>query len=97
MIKLKAELMIVINEGSSSEDLLDIEKRTKELLDEDVVNAIKTGKTTTFLRMRDQASKVFLNLENAKKGYNEVIRLNKDNPNYTQHRLKVMGMQGWCQ
>ena len=27
-------------------------------------------------------SKAFLNLENAKKGYNEVILLNKDNPNY---------------
>ena len=30
----------------------------------------------------ERPSKAFLNLENAKKGYNEVILLHKDNPNH---------------
>ena len=31
----------------------------------------------------ERPSKAFLNLENAKKGFNEVILLNKDNPKYS--------------
>ena len=34
------------------------------------------------LALNERPSKAFLNLENAKKGYNEVILLNKDNSNY---------------
>ena len=52
--RLKAELMLVINEVGSSEEILDIESRIKELVDEDVVNALKNRKSTTFLRMRGQ-------------------------------------------
>ena len=41
----------------------------------------KTGKNYSILE-DERPSKAFLNLENAKKGYNEVILLSKDNPNY---------------
>ena len=53
--KLKAELTTVINEGGSSEEMLDIENQIKELVDEDIVKDLKTEKSTTFLKMRDQA------------------------------------------
>ena len=39
--KLKAELTIVINEGGSSEEILNIESQIQEHVDEDVVNALK--------------------------------------------------------
>ena len=35
---------LVINESGSSEEILDIESRIKELVDEVVMNALKTGK-----------------------------------------------------
>ena len=53
--KLKVNLRIVIDEGGSSEEILDIESQIRELVDEDVMSALKTGKTTAFLRMRGQA------------------------------------------
>ena len=43
--------------------------------------ALKNRKNYSILE-DERPSKAFLNLENAKKGYNEVILLNKDNPNY---------------
>ena len=79
--KFKAELSIVIKEGGSSEEILDIESRIKELVDDDVVKALKNRKNYNILEDEIQ-SKAFLNLENSKKGYDEVILLNKDNPNY---------------
>ena len=42
--KLKHELMIVINEGGSSEEILDIESLIKELVDDDVMKALKNRK-----------------------------------------------------
>ena len=53
--ELKAKLTIVINEGGNSEKILDIKSQIKELVDEEVMNALKKGKTKTFLKMRDQA------------------------------------------
>ena len=41
MNKLKVKLMIVINEGGKSEEILDIESQIKELVDEDVIMALK--------------------------------------------------------
>ena len=79
--KLKQELMIVINEGGSSEEILDIESQIKELVDEDDVNALKNRKNYIILE-DERPSKAFLNLENAKRGYNEVILLNKANPEF---------------
>ena len=47
--KLKAELTIVINECGSSEEILDIESQIKELVDEDVMNALKNRKNYNIL------------------------------------------------
>ena len=49
--KLKAELTIVMKEGVRSEEILDIESCNKELVDMDVVNALKNRKNyNIFLR-----------------------------------------------
>ena len=53
----------------------------RELVDEDVMSALKNRKNYSILE-DERPSKAFLNLENAKKGYNEVILLNKTNPNF---------------
>ena len=68
--KLKQELMIVINEGGSSEEILDIESQIKELVDEDDVNAFKNRKNCNILE-DERPSNAFLNLEKAKKSYND--------------------------
>mgnify|MGYP003336044648 CR=1 FL=1 len=79
--KLKANLTRVIDKDGSSEDILDIESKIRELVDEDVISALKNRKNYSILE-DERLSKVFLNLENAKQGYNEVILLNKGNPIY---------------
>ena len=47
--KLKATLMRVIDEGGSSEEILDIESQTRELVDEDVMLALKNRKNYNIL------------------------------------------------
>ena len=47
--KLKAELTTIINEGGSSEEILNIESQIKELGDEDVDNALKKRKNYNIL------------------------------------------------
>ena len=79
--KLEAKLTRVIDEGDSSEKILDIESQIKELVDEDIMLALKNRKNYSILE-DERPSNVFPNMENAKKGYNEVILLNKDNPDY---------------
>ena len=79
--KLKAKLTRVIDEGGSSEEILEIESQMRELVDEDVMKALKNRKNYSILE-DERPSKAFLNLENAKRGYNEVILLNKSNPNF---------------
>jgi len=44
MNKLKVELTTVMNQGGSSEEILDIESQIEELVDEDVVKALKNRK-----------------------------------------------------
>ena len=61
MNKLQANLTRVIDEGGNSEEILDIVSQIRELLEEDVMSDLKTGRTSVFSKMRD---------ENAKKGYN---------------------------
>ena len=46
-----------------------------------MVKALKNRKNYNILK-DERPIKAFLNLENAKGGYNKVILLNKDNPNY---------------
>ena len=60
---------------------MDSESQIRELVDEDVMLNIKDRKIYSILE-DERPSKAFLNLENAKKVYDEVILLNKDNPNY---------------
>ena len=79
--KLKAKLTRVIDEGGSSEEILEIESQMRELVDQDVMTALKNRKNYSILE-DERPSKAFLNLENAKRGYNEVILLNKTNPNF---------------
>ena len=45
------------------------------------MSALKNRKNYSILE-DERPSKAFLNLENAKRGYNEVILLNKNNPNF---------------
>ena len=73
--------------GGSSEEILDIESQIRELVDEDVMSALKNRKNYSILEV-ERPSKAFLNLENAKKGYNEVILLNKANPDFDFTKAK---------
>ena len=79
--KLRADLTALVNSGGSGEDILKIEARMKELEEEDIAKALKLRKNFSILE-DERPSKAFLNLENAKRGYNEVILLNKSNPEY---------------
>ena len=66
MNKLKDQLTTVTNEGGSSEEILNIESKINELVDEDIVKALKNRKNYNILE-DDRPSKKFLNLENAKR------------------------------
>ena len=77
----------VIDEGGSSDEILDNESQIREFVDEDVMLALKNRKSYNILE-DERPSKAFLNLENAKKGYNEVILLNKVNPNYDPNKAE---------
>ena len=79
--KLRADLTVLVNSGGSGEDILKIEARTKELEEEDNAKALKLRKNFS-IREDERPSKAFLNLENAKRGYNKVILLNNSNPEY---------------
>ena len=54
------------------------------------MNALKNKKNYNILE-DERPSKAIFNLENAKKGYNEVILLNKDNPNYDPTKAESDG------
>ena len=53
----------------------------KDLEEEDIARALKLRKNFKILE-DERPSKAFLNLQNAKRGYNEVILLNKTNPQF---------------
>ena len=77
--KLRADLTALVTSGGSGEDILKIEAKMKELEEEDIAKALKLRKNFSILE-DERLRKAFLNLENAKQGYNEVILLNKSNP-----------------
>ena len=79
--KLRAELTSLVNSGGSGEEILKIEAKMKDLEEEDIARALKLRKNFKILE-DERPSKAFLNLENAKRGYNEVILLNKTNPQF---------------
>ena len=56
--------------GGSSEEILEIESQMRELIDEDVMKALKNRKNYSILE-DERPIKAFWNLENAKKGYNK--------------------------
>ena len=88
--KLKVKITRVIYGGGRSEEILYIESQIRELVDEDVMLALKNRKNYNILE-DERPSKEFLNLENAKKGYNEVILLNMVNPNYDPTKAETDG------
>ena len=51
------------------------------------MSALKNRKNYSILE-DERPRKAFLNLKNAKKGYNEVILLNKTNPNFDPTKAK---------
>ena len=77
--KLRADLTALVNSGGSGEDILKIEARMKELEEEDIAKALKLRKNFSILE-DERPSQAFQSLENAKRGFNEVILLNKSNP-----------------
>ena len=60
--KLKAKLTRVIDEGGSSEEILDMESQIRELVDEDVMSALKNRKNYSILE-DERPSKAFLNMD----------------------------------
>ena len=64
--KLSADLTVLVNSGGSSEDILKIEARMKEL--EDIAKALKLRKNFSIFE-DERPSQAFLNLENSKRGY----------------------------
>ena len=56
----------VIDEGGSSEEILEIESQIRDLVDEDVISALKNRKNCSILEDK-RPSKAFLYLENAKR------------------------------
>ena len=85
---MRADLTTLVNSGGSGEDILKIEARMKELEEEDIARALKLRKNFSILE-DERPSKAFLNLVNAKRGYSEVILLNKASPEYNPNLEKT--------
>ena len=58
--KLNAKLSTVINWGGSSDDILNIENQIKESTDEDIVQSLRSERTTVFWKMRGQAKRSWI-------------------------------------
>ena len=71
--KLKTVLTKLVNQGGdNSEEILRVEEQIQLLVDEDLTKALQNRKNFRILE-DERPSKSFLNLENAKRGYNEVM------------------------
>ena len=82
IIKLRQELTFVINEGGdNSERILSLESQIQHLVDEDLTQALQNRKNFSVLE-HERPTKFFLNLENGKRGYNEVMMIKKGNQNF---------------
>jgi len=80
--KLKTELTRLINNGGDNgEEILSLEDQIQLLTDEDVEKALQNRKNFRILE-DERPSKSFLNLENAKRGYNEVMLVKKENTDF---------------
>merc|ERR1712198_590053 len=80
--KLKTELTRLINNGGDNgEEILSLEDQIQLLTDEDVEKALQNRKNFRILE-DERPTKSFLNLENAKRGYNEVMLIKKENTDF---------------
>ena len=68
--------MLVNQGGDNSERILRLEEQIQLLVDEDLTQALQNRKNFRILE-DERPSKSFLNLENAKRGYNEVMLIKK--------------------
>ena len=67
--------------GDNSEEILRLEEQIQLLVDEDLTKALQNRKNFRILE-DERPSKSFLNLENAKRGYNEVMLVKKENTEF---------------
>ena len=80
--KLRQELTMLINQGGENSDkILRLENQIQLLVDEDLTKALQNRKNFRILE-DERPSKSFLNLENAKRGYNEVMLVKKENTDF---------------
>ena len=80
--KLRRELTTLVNKGGDNSDrILRLEEQIQLLVDEDLAQALQNRKNFRILE-DERPSKSFLNLENAKRWYNEVMLVKKDNPEF---------------
>ena len=80
--KLKTELTKLVNQGEDkSDEILRVEEQIQLLVDEDLTKALQNRKNFRILE-DERPSKAFLNLENAKRGYNEVMLIKKENAEF---------------
>ena len=70
--------MLVNQGGENSERILRLENQIQLLVDEDLTQALQYRKNFCILEDK-RPSKSFLNLENAKRVYNEVMLIKKEN------------------
>ena len=73
--------MLVNQGGENSERILRLEDQIQLLVDENLTQVLQNRKNFHILE-DERPSKSFLNLENAKRGYNEVMLIIKQNTNY---------------
>ena len=74
--------------GDNSEEILRLEEQIQLLVDENLTKALQNRKNFRILE-DERPSKAFLNLENAKRGYNEVMLVKKRMLSLTQISQKV--------
>ena len=76
------ELSTLVNKGGDNSDrILRLEEQIQLLVDEDLAQALQNRKNFRILE-DERPSKPFLNLENAKRGYYEVMLIKKENIDY---------------
>ena len=80
--KLKTELTKLVNQGrDNSEEILRLEEQIQLLVDEDITKSLQNRKNFPILE-DERPSKSFLNLDNAKRGYNKVMLVKKENTEF---------------
>ena len=83
---------LVNKSGDNSEEILRLQEQIQLLVDEDLTKALQKRKNFRILE-DERPSKSFLNLENAKRGYNEAMLVKKRILSLTQISLKVRIIQ----